>query len=293
MHSPLPTAQDAPTALSAPPAADAPAAGMLPAAWLQLDASALVVEAGTGALALLAANVEVLLLQCRRLRATRQPERLQQALLLAKLQGRCPLALVRSQRLPLTLLCEHLQAGDPAAGDPAAGWRITLRDPEAERPDRRLLQALFGLTPSEAEVAGALAGGRSTGEIALLLGVQTNTVLAHVKKVLTKTGTQRQAQLVSLLLRSVAMVSSTAPTPAPAPTNAPACAPGGLAARPAVAGLARDHPPDTGWAPPHCRHLAHSGNDTPAEAAHTDHIVDTDRWPWRQVQHGNLPITGP
>lgn len=227
MHTPLPTAQEAPTV------------GTRPLAWLHLDAGALLADTGPGALALLAANAEVLQLQCRRLRATRQPERLEQALLLAKLQGRCPLALMRSQRLPLTLLCEHW-----VDGDPAAGWRITLRDPEIERPDRRLLQAAFGLTPSEAEVASALALGRSTGEIARSLGVQANTVLAHVKKVLTKTGTQRQAQLVSLLLRSVAMVSTPAPTPTPTP--APACTPDVQAGWPAAAGLARDQPPGCG-----------------------------------------------
>ena len=271
MQTPLPTAELPSTV------------GTLPLSWLHLDAGALLADAGPGTLALLAANAEVLQLQCRRLRATRQPERLEQALRLAKLQGRCPLALVRSQRLPLTLLCEHW-----AAGDLAAGWRITLRDPEAERPDRRLLQAAFGLTPSEAEVATALALGRSTGEIAQSLGVQANTVLAHVKKVLTKTGTQRQAQLVSLLLRSVVMVSGTAPTPAPTP--APSCAPEVPAAWPAVAGLARDQPLGYGGVPPHCLHLAHPGNDRRAEAAHTAH---TDKKPWRQVQHGNPPITGP
>lgn len=211
MHQPLPASHPAP-----------------PAAWLRLDASALLDEASPAALDLLAANAEVLQLQCRRLRATRQPERLEQALLLARDQGRCPLALVRGQRLPLTLLCERL-----AAAGPASGWRITLRDPETEQPDAPLVQALFGLTPSEAAVATALALGHSTAEIALALGVQANTVLAHVKKVLTKTGTRRQAQLVSLLLRSVAVVQTPAPGRTPdGPAARPATQPAACAATP-------------------------------------------------------------
>ena len=165
-------------------------------AWLTLNTDTVVLGASPTALALLAANAEVLRLQAGALCATRQPLRLVQALALARTQGRCPLALPRGQRLPLTLLIQRR-----IADDQHLGWHISLRDPDAERPDTQLVQALFNLTPSEAAVASALALGHGTDTIALSMGVQANTVLAHIKKVLTKTGTQRQAQLVSLLLR--------------------------------------------------------------------------------------------
>ena len=201
-------------------------AGPCAAAGLQLDADGLLLDT-LGTQAVLAAHAGVLTLQARRLRAIRQPERLEQALLLARAQGRWPLALLREQRLPLTLLCQR-----QLASGQFAGWHISLRDPEAARPDLLLVQALFGLTPSEAAVATALALGQSCAEIAQVLGVQPNTVLAHVKKALTKTGTQRQAQLVSLLLRSVAVVP------------AQEAAPGARSTRPAMP-LAR-HPPSPG-----------------------------------------------
>ena len=193
-------------------------------AWLILDADALLVDASPSALALLAANAEVLQLQGLRLQATRQLISWVYALALARAQGRCALALPRGQRLPLTLLLQRR-----VADTPDAGWHISLRDPDTERPDAQLVQALFGLTPCEAAVATALALGHSTDSIALGLGVQTNTVLSHIKKVLTKTGTQRQAQLVSLLLRSVAMVG---PPQAPSTLANPARKCGVPAARP-------------------------------------------------------------
>lgn len=181
--------------------------GTCAAVGLQLDADGLLPDT-PATQALLAAHAGVLALQGRRLRAIRQPERLEQALLLARAQGRWPLALLREQRLPLTLLCQR-----QLASSQFAGWHISLRDPEAERPDLLLVQALFGLTPSEAAVATALALGQSCAEIAQVLRVQPNTVLAHVKKALTKTGTQRQAQLVSLLLRSVAVAPALVAAP--------------------------------------------------------------------------------
>jgi len=224
--------------------------GFLALAWLILDADALLVDASAAAVALLAANAEVLQLQGLRLQAMRQPTRWVQALAVARAQGRCALALPRGQRLPLTLLLQRHAVAD---GD--AGWHISLRDPDAERPDAELVQALFGLTPCEAAVATALALGHSTDSIALGLGVQTNTVLSHIKKVLTKTGTQRQAQLVSLLLRSVAMVG---PSPPPRPLG-PCSSPAPWQTRPAVAGCQLQDR----------RKLAHPGNDSVGRPAHT------------------------
>jgi DNA-binding CsgD family transcriptional regulator len=46
--------------------------------------------------------------------------------------------------------------------------------------------------------------GRSVAEIAVRQPIAVPTVRVHVRKVLAKTGTTRQAQLVSLILRSAA-----------------------------------------------------------------------------------------
>jgi DNA-binding CsgD family transcriptional regulator len=81
---------------------------------------------------------------------------------------------------------------------------VVVRD--AERPqllaDR--LVALFGLTPTEAAIAVELSAGLSTDEIAPRLQIAVGTVRWHLKRILAKTGSSRQAELVALLLRSVA-----------------------------------------------------------------------------------------
>lgn len=70
---------------------------------------------------------------------------------------------------------------------------------ERPRPDMGLLRRLFRLTPQEATVARHLAEGSSPRQIAEICGLQYETTRGYVKRVLAKTGTQRQSQLISLL----------------------------------------------------------------------------------------------
>lgn len=74
-----------------------------------------------------------------------------------------------------------------------------------QAPSIPLLQAAYNLTPAEARVASNLAMGGTLPQIASELGVSLNTVKAQLKAVFEKTGTNRQASLVSLLssLRSL------------------------------------------------------------------------------------------
>lgn len=62
-----------------------------------------------------------------------------------------------------------------------------------------VIQALFDLTPAEGRVARLIAQGRTIAEIARGSGQSAHTVRAHVKSVLGKTGTGRQAGLAALL----------------------------------------------------------------------------------------------
>jgi DNA-binding CsgD family transcriptional regulator/PAS domain-containing protein len=59
---------------------------------------------------------------------------------------------------------------------------------------------LFGLSPSEAEVAVALAGGLSPEEIARDRRVPVLTIRSQIKSAMFKTGTRRQGELIRLLL---------------------------------------------------------------------------------------------
>lgn len=93
---------------------------------------------------------------------------------------------------------------------PAAAPGVTTDDAQAvvficnpeHRPavPGRILSDLFGLTPTEAEVAGALAQGQRTDEIAQNLSIAPTTVAFHLRNLFWKTGTHRQADLIVLLL---------------------------------------------------------------------------------------------
>jgi DNA-binding CsgD family transcriptional regulator len=68
-----------------------------------------------------------------------------------------------------------------------------------QAPPVELVQSLFDLTPSEARVARSLASGETVEAIASARGVSQNTIRAHVRGVLEKTGCNRQTDVVALL----------------------------------------------------------------------------------------------
>lgn len=70
---------------------------------------------------------------------------------------------------------------------------------QAACPDPYVLSAAFDFTPTEARVAGALVEGLSPKEIARRHDVSLNTVQTQVRSVLNKVGTNRTAELVSLI----------------------------------------------------------------------------------------------
>ena len=76
----------------------------------------------------------------------------------------------------------------------------TLDSPQP--PSSELLQSLFDLTPAEARVARALAGGATVGQMASRAKVSRNTVRSQLRAILGKTGCHRQADAVSLLSRA-------------------------------------------------------------------------------------------
>ncbi|GGC85403.1 helix-turn-helix transcriptional regulator [Chelatococcus reniformis] len=79
---------------------------------------------------------------------------------------------------------------------------VVLTDPEQRgRISAVHLRKLFRLTPSEARLAALLASGDSLETLAAQLGVRRETTRSLLKSVFLKTGTNRQAELVALLLR--------------------------------------------------------------------------------------------
>lgn len=82
-----------------------------------------------------------------------------------------------------------------------SGAMVLIIDPtRTDKVSTEGLQALYSLTPAEAEICRLLVGGLDTGEVAETRNVSRETVRTHVKRLLEKTGTKNRVQLVRLAL---------------------------------------------------------------------------------------------
>ncbi len=80
---------------------------------------------------------------------------------------------------------------------------LILDSGSASQIDPAALRNLFSLTAAEARVTAFLAGGYSLAEAASKLNVSVETIRTHTRRVLSKTATKRQGELISLVLRAV------------------------------------------------------------------------------------------
>jgi DNA-binding CsgD family transcriptional regulator len=113
------------------------------------------------------------------------------SLSLARLSGRRPLAIT------VMPLCKEMPGLLPA-GNQLAMVLVVVPDREVQI-SREALGELFGLTPAETGVAQAIAKGLGLKAAARELGVAPSTARTHLLRIFTKTGTQRQAELVHVL----------------------------------------------------------------------------------------------
>jgi DNA-binding CsgD family transcriptional regulator/PAS domain-containing protein len=77
----------------------------------------------------------------------------------------------------------------------------------------QFIARLFGLTLSEANLASLLANGLTLAEAAAELGLAESSVRTYSKKIFSKTGVNRQAELVRLILKSVALLAGSGTQP--------------------------------------------------------------------------------
>ncbi|WP_443971443.1 helix-turn-helix transcriptional regulator [Sphingobium sp. CR28] len=117
------------------------------------------------------------------------------------------LAIPRPDRMPLALEIAPLRPAVSALGEQRPAVLVFIRDPEAPIAVARLRE-LFGFTRTEGAVAAALGRGASLEDIAAGMGIGLATVRSHLKRILAKTGTHRQAEAAALLARSVSTVYS-------------------------------------------------------------------------------------
>ncbi len=118
------------------------------------------------------------------------------------------LTIPRADRLPLTMIVAPLPPASWSSSGHAVQSRplalVMVRDPEAAMLSISCLRDLFGFTRMEAVIAADLAGGLSLDAVAARRGIGGATVRSHLKRILAKTGTHRQAEAVALIARSVA-----------------------------------------------------------------------------------------
>lgn len=106
-------------------------------------------------------------------------------------------------RPPLSLLVVPLRHEPFLVPGPRPAAAIFIADPEAAGvPELAQLQDQFGLTRAEAALTLELVKGDGVQAAADRLGVLVATARTHLHRVLAKTGTRRQADLVRLVLSS-------------------------------------------------------------------------------------------
>jgi DNA-binding CsgD family transcriptional regulator len=114
-----------------------------------------------------------------------------------------------SMRLPLSVLVTPLRTV-ASTGLSEAHAAVFVADPErGVRVQSEVLQHLWGLTPAEASIASRIAIGQSVSDIAETLTLGEGTVRWHVKNVLSKTQTARQADLVRVITTGPSVVRRT------------------------------------------------------------------------------------
>jgi DNA-binding CsgD family transcriptional regulator len=85
--------------------------------------------------------------------------------------------------------------------EPEAAALVQFSDPFAlPRSRRTVLRALYGLTPTESRLADLLLQGLEVREVADRMSTTLETARCHLKRVMAKTGTRRQAELMRLML---------------------------------------------------------------------------------------------
>jgi DNA-binding CsgD family transcriptional regulator len=76
---------------------------------------------------------------------------------------------------------------------------ISVHDTHAQRVDTKTLQQLYGLTPTQADIAAALFEGLAVEQVIDHLRISENTVRSHLKGIFKKCDVRSQAELLRLL----------------------------------------------------------------------------------------------
>ena len=127
-------------------------------------------------------------------------------------QQRGETSVVRALRVPrpggradLGLVIRPVPSSQWSEGQSSPSAAVFISDPDLqESTSGQILGELFELTPAEANLATLLARGLSLAEVSVAQNISQHTARAQLKSIFAKTGVSRQAELVRLVLKSVA-----------------------------------------------------------------------------------------
>lgn len=106
-----------------------------------------------------------------------------------------------SRKASYALLVAPLHAGRSRDRHPPPLALIVCTDPaQYPQPSTKQLAQVFGLTAAEARLATGLAGGKRLEDISVEAGVSKTTLRTQLRAVMDKTETNRQADLIRLIL---------------------------------------------------------------------------------------------
>lgn len=84
---------------------------------------------------------------------------------------------------------------------------LFISDPDSRAEGNvEILRVVYGLTQAEAKLARQLAKGERLDEAARAMGITIMTARTHLKRILSKTETGRQADLIRLLLQGIGQI---------------------------------------------------------------------------------------
>jgi len=113
-----------------------------------------------------------------------------------------------SGRADLGLMVRLVPQYEWAEGHSSPAVAIFITDPEqAGAASQQTLTQLFGLTRAEATLATLLTRGLALQEAATELNISPHTARAQLRSIFSKTGVTRQAELIRLLVKSVAVLA--------------------------------------------------------------------------------------
>ena len=113
-----------------------------------------------------------------------------------------------SGRSDLGLVIRPVPTSEWSEGPSSPCAAVFISDPDLrDSASQQGLAELFGLTPAEANLALLLARGLSLAEASDTQSISQHTARAQLKSIFAKTGVSRQAELVRLILKSVASLA--------------------------------------------------------------------------------------